>query len=550
MNADPFSYLTKYSITSESRVEWDEVCNFIPGISTVTNLVDIIQKLALFFKKESVIAEDSYYTLLDQKSFLDCALLMIPVIGNIWIGRQHSKSRALAAVRKDGWNLGYFHKKFQNDKEIVLAAVRKNGTALKYASENLRNDTEIVLAAVGQNGRALQYASENLRNDREIVLATVRQDGTALQYASENLQNDREFVLAAVRARGYALGYARKNFRNDREIVLAAVGQNGRALSDASENFRNDREIVLAAVGQNGWALSDASENLRNDRAIVLAAVRQDGHALRYASENLQNDRAIIAAANGHMQQVAAQQRNPNTTNTLDVHDGDRDERTKTALQLLRKHQGPLTPGQIEEGVVAFTQYLAKMVNENGTTQSHAKRAMRSLVETKGAKETFGPLLGNETFSIKGLIVSGQEAIARLWFFIEKHKEPLAKGNSIQEEADRINTRLGMITALSTSINSSNERICNPGKVQHLFLNVLQGRLKGANIDDVKDAVDIKVPTPQAVEMFFNNKTNQQIEDEDILLAAGAVFCEENPRVNQELFLMELKKYYAETFGE
>ncbi|MBS4168300.1 hypothetical protein [Parachlamydia sp. AcF125] len=67
-------------------VKADQVSDYIPGISTVTNLVDLFQKFVVLPSKQKAnISKSHYYTYLQQKSFSRCLVLLIPVIGNIII---------------------------------------------------------------------------------------------------------------------------------------------------------------------------------------------------------------------------------------------------------------------------------------------------------------------------------------------------------------------------------------------------------------------------------------------------------------------------------
>lgn len=72
------------------------------------------------------------------------------------------------------------------------------------------------------------------------------------------------------------------------------------------------------------------------------------------------------------------------------------------------------------------------------------------------------------------LQTSGHEIVGRLWTFIE----------SIKDENDKQTAIDSFIYALKDSFNENHERVCNPGKVQRLFIGVLQGRLQGVQIDD------------------------------------------------------------------
>jgi Domain of unknown function (DUF4116) len=196
-------------------VKADNVCDYIPAVSTLSNLTDLFQKcVVLPFVSTQSITNSHYYTHLKNKSILRCIILLIPVVGNIIVGIYDFANRKY------------------NDRDFMLAAVKQDGLALEDANEQFKDDREVVLAAVQQNGWALEDASEQFKEDRDFMLAAVQRNGLALRFASEQL-------------------------KDDREVVLAAVQQNGLVLRDASEQLKGDREVVLAAVQQNGWVLSD-----------------------------------------------------------------------------------------------------------------------------------------------------------------------------------------------------------------------------------------------------------------------------------------------------
>ncbi|KIC77239.1 hypothetical protein DB41_CO00080 [Neochlamydia sp. TUME1] len=213
---------------SKACLSIDRGADYIPIVSTVTNLVDIFQKVVVLpFKQKENISKNVYYTHLDQKSFRRCLTLLIPVLGNVFVG-------IYDVVRN-------------KKKKALLANVQKNGLALKDGSSTLKSDRDVVHAAVQENGLALKYASKQLQNDKKVVFAAIQENGSALKYASKQLRNDKEVVLAAVQRNHLALKYASKQLRNDREVVLAAVQRNHLALKYASEELQNHWEVVLAA---------------------------------------------------------------------------------------------------------------------------------------------------------------------------------------------------------------------------------------------------------------------------------------------------------------
>lgn len=131
---------------SDNLIKIDNTCDYIPVVSTITNLFDIFQKTVILpFLTEDKIRKNSYFTHLSNKSILRSIVLLIPGIGNIYVG------------------LFEFY-----DKEYTLAAVRENGMLLRYQSRALRNDKEVALAAVRNNPNAFQYVGDLLINDQDI----------------------------------------------------------------------------------------------------------------------------------------------------------------------------------------------------------------------------------------------------------------------------------------------------------------------------------------------------------------------------------------------
>ena len=128
---------------SNFLIKADRVCDHIPVVGTVTNLIDLFQKCCFIPLKKATHAS-RYYTHIKDKSALRCVLLMIPVLGQI-----------LVYFLKDKIN--------NHEKNHKLASLRKNGLELQYASDACKSDPDIVRAAVGKDGMALQFALALLR---------------------------------------------------------------------------------------------------------------------------------------------------------------------------------------------------------------------------------------------------------------------------------------------------------------------------------------------------------------------------------------------------
>ena len=74
------------SVNNYFFVKVDAACDYIPVVSTASNLIDLFQKCVILplMNKQSI-ANNHYYTYLKEKNVSRCLVLLIPVIGNIII---------------------------------------------------------------------------------------------------------------------------------------------------------------------------------------------------------------------------------------------------------------------------------------------------------------------------------------------------------------------------------------------------------------------------------------------------------------------------------
>jgi hypothetical protein len=210
--------------------------------------------------------------------------------------------------------------------------------------------------------------------------------------------------------------------------------------------------------------------------------------------------------------------------NGMNVHHGNRDEKTREAILWLQKEQGPLNSEEIRETVAEFNQFL------NGLEDSDTKAKALQALSDAGEHEIWPPLLNNnKEHAIDGgrLHISGEELIARLWIFANGHP-------------DKDNCRYAMIKALSDSIEEG-RRVCPPGQSQRLVVAVLQGRLDKVDVDGVRLNLN------QVVSAFLNE--NQTCKSREELLKKAEEFLNRDPNlVDREKFLNEIH-IYADSMG-
>lgn len=239
---------------------------------------------------------------------------------------------------------------------------------------------------------------------------------------------------------------------------------------------------------------------------------------------------------------MPAHQRNnlvlpPRRRRGINVHAGNRDQKTREAIALLRRAQGNLSSRQMEQAQRAFIEYLdTSPFNE--ADKAIVKRVLftpkEDLPPGDPRRELFGPLIDDREFSILGLMMTGREILARHWLYASSLPES-------RENHEQTNAKHGMIRALIDCCLENGHRLCNQGKTQRLAVAVLQGRLRGVNIEE--DDSQRQVRTNVAMSMFFNTTDHQRIDQLAPLLEAANRFCDQNALVNREEFLGQIREY-------
>lgn len=268
--------------SSAELIKADNVCDKIPILSTLSNLIDLFQNCVVIpCMKDTYIYDHDYLIHIKNKSVIRCIVLLVPVIGNIMIDVYDSVSRP------------------QRRADCFRAVTRLGGAGLMNAGE-FRDDEDIVRAAVRRDGQELRYASERWRNNKEMALAALRRTSLAWPYVSEDLRNDLDIQAQYVEIRQWESATKRGHaglwrqgdaFQDNEQAVLTAVRWDGCELFCASPRLRDNEQIVLAAVTQNGEALRYASERLRNIQDIALAALRQTSRPWPYVGESFKRPR-------------------------------------------------------------------------------------------------------------------------------------------------------------------------------------------------------------------------------------------------------------------
>ncbi|MBS4168302.1 HEAT repeat domain-containing protein [Parachlamydia sp. AcF125] len=147
-------------INASFLVKADQVSDYIPGLSTIANLIDLFHKCAVLpAKQKANISNSHYYTYLQQKGFSRCVVLLIPVIGNVSVA------------------IYDFAKSKYKHKNAALATARPVPPSASQASPNC-TPPESIKGLVVDTGRQLgKHAKSLVMSKREVrVSNAVQQD--------------------------------------------------------------------------------------------------------------------------------------------------------------------------------------------------------------------------------------------------------------------------------------------------------------------------------------------------------------------------------------
>ncbi len=276
------------------------MCDLVPFLSTVNNLVDLFIKIVVLPQiHPDSIKESHCYSHLDKKTFARCTLLLIPILGQIFVYLcdllPDNKAFALALVKINGLHLRTLSKRLRNDRDVVLAAVLNHPKAIEYAGDDACYDEEVMRAVAGPNYKLPV-------SDKEKVLEAVIKDPIVIIDFSE-FWDDREIMLRAVEGDGRLFAWCSDELKDDDEVFLAAVEKNPRALGLASERIQNSEEIVLEALRRthksaSTWILRFAATGVLSNKTAMIEAIRIDPKAFRHLSKNLQEDQEVLLACN------------------------------------------------------------------------------------------------------------------------------------------------------------------------------------------------------------------------------------------------------------
>lgn len=129
-----------------TRIELDKITSLVPLVSTLTNGINLLQKLFILPNMSMRDVEKNYYSYLKNKSSIEISLEMIPVIGNIYALYQriiwNNPNFVLQQIKKDSSNLLKASIYLQNNPTFLIRAFDHNKTTLHLVSKEIKEHSK------------------------------------------------------------------------------------------------------------------------------------------------------------------------------------------------------------------------------------------------------------------------------------------------------------------------------------------------------------------------------------------------------------------------
>lgn len=331
---------------SERLVQADGICDYIPIISTISNLVGLVQKY--FFIPSAPAPADRYYTHLHQKNFYRCLVLLIPVLGNILVGLHDFANRRDAASGRQGpaamQGGALAHASASSSSSsasvaVTVASTASPGAASPPASPTASSSTataatiNVVVQTTALSSSSSSSSSQALavsvqvaassssgsssfpmviashpplrssavsqgNDDFNSMVEALEKNPRACFAASPRLKNDKSFMLIAIGKDWTACHYAGNLLKEDPEFMLSAVRAKFSNIKEASSRLKSNPEFMLEAIKENLNVLPHMSDSLKDNPIFMLNLVREVGaYALSQATDRLKDDLAFMSAA-------------------------------------------------------------------------------------------------------------------------------------------------------------------------------------------------------------------------------------------------------------
>jgi hypothetical protein len=225
--------------------------------------------------------------------------------------------------------------------------------------------------------------------------------------------------------------------------------------------------------------------------------------------------------------------RNNNNDNSIDIHSGDRDEKTKELFEIFIGRWNP-NKSDIEKYFNDFWEYTKTLLTNDRIILLRVLGVDENLNKITYNKGDFGGLLSS--YSLQG--INPKEFLARFWYFASTYED-----NTNDIEVERLNIKKsimsGLINALQNDTKNSNHVVCDPGKIQRIVISTLQGRIKDklGNVIYIDDLIYNEKSNDHHIVININNYNNVELCLKPFIDTLNGILTYNSNEFFKELFI-------------
>lgn len=290
----------------------DQCCDYVPILSCVTNLVDLIQKISIdLFVDQSTVDQSRYYTHIQEKTYKRCfSLIFLFFLGNlifaIYDFMHRNEDFAPPAVdNMTCRNPPITSEEMEEANKQAVICNSKNVCEFKPSPEdgnknlnnyNINEDRvfQPYLFKIKLDLNQLIRVPSSFKKNHKFMLEAVKINDKSILYASNDLKNSKKFMLAAAEINYLTLFHASYRLLNDDDFMLKAVKIDYKTFSSASYDLKKCKAFVFNALDIDYRVLSYITQDLSKDQNYMLDVASMDYRALEYASDEFKNSEELM----------------------------------------------------------------------------------------------------------------------------------------------------------------------------------------------------------------------------------------------------------------
>ncbi len=193
---------------ANTRLKLDAACDRVPGVSTVTNCIDLVQKILIVpYLRRQGRPMNVYYHHIDQKPFSRSLLLLCPFGGQVIVSALDAQTQQKTDASSD----------FYEDSTIINNPL----TSIHWANQ----EKQLWIQALQEDVWVLQEMPKETKDDLDLMRialhASVQQNQTPwlLAQIGPRLRMHKEFMQECVSCHMFALAYVSESVRQDPEFT-------------------------------------------------------------------------------------------------------------------------------------------------------------------------------------------------------------------------------------------------------------------------------------------------------------------------------------------